>query len=189
MDKRTTKNGKLRNEWDLTGKLNRVTTPKNNWVFITEYEYYRITPNTEKVYGKIIKNPYLYCVLPMNIKALVKESNIPIWQICQAVGISMFDLRKLMWLKTDVAVEVLNTMYEYLKQNAPYETPRVKLLNKEAMKDLMFEYDLRDKTISDKTGVPVDTIKKIKAGDMTVSFDDWYSVSCFVSDFYEVNNR
>ena len=57
------------------------------------------------------------------------------------------------------------------------------------MKDLMFEYDLRDKTISDKTGVPVDTIKKIKAGDMTVSFDDWYSVSCFVSDFYEVNNR
>ena len=68
MDKRTTKNG-LKNEWDLTGKLNRVTTPKNNWVFITEYEYYRITPNAEKVYGKIIKNPYLYCVLPMNIKA------------------------------------------------------------------------------------------------------------------------
>ena len=94
-----------------------------------------------------------------------------------------------MWLKTDVAVEDLNTMYEYLKQNAPYETPRVKLLNKEAMKDLMFEYDLRDTAISDKTGVPVDTIKKIKAGDMTVSFDDWYSVSCFVSDFYEVNNR
>ena len=57
------------------------------------------------------------------------------------------------------------------------------------MKDLMFEYDLRDKAISDKTGVPVDTIKKIKAGDMTVSFDDWYSVSCFVNDFYEVNNR
>jgi hypothetical protein len=49
MDKRSTKNG-LKNEWDLTGKLNRVTTPKNNWVFITEYEYYRITPNTEKVY-------------------------------------------------------------------------------------------------------------------------------------------
>ena len=37
MDKRTTKNG-LKNEWDLTGKLNRVTTQKGNYVFITETE-------------------------------------------------------------------------------------------------------------------------------------------------------
>lgn len=188
MDKRTTKAG-LKNEWDLTGKLNRVTTPKNNWVFITEYEYYRITPNTEKVYGKIIKNPYLYCVLPMNIKALVKQSNLPVWQIAQAVGISVFDLRKLMWLKTDVSIGVLNTLYEYLKQNAPYETPRIKLLNKEAMKDLMFEYDLRDSLISRETGVSVDTIKKMKAGDLSISFDDYYKVSCFVNDFYVVNGR
>ena len=125
----------------------------------------------------------------MNIRALVAQSNIPIWQICEAVGISKYDLVKLMWTKTDVSVGVLNTLFEYLRQNAPYETPRVKILNKEAMKDLMFEYDLRDTAISDKTGVPVDTIKKIKSGDMTVSFNDWYSVSCFVNDFYEVNNR
>lgn len=188
MDKRKTTDG-IKNQWDLTGKLKRVTTPKNNWVFITELEYYRITPDTEKVYGKIIKNPYLYCVLPMNIKALIKESNLPVWQICQAVGISMFDLRKLMWLKTDVSVGVLNTLYEYLKQNAPYEVPRIKLLNKEALKDLMFEYDLRDKLISENTGVSVDTIKEIKNGVQTVSFEDWYNVSCFVNDFYEVNNR
>lgn len=188
MDKRTTKDG-LKNEWDLTGKLNRVTTPKNNWVFITEYEYYRITPNTEKVYGKIIKNPYLYCVLPMNIKALVKESNIPIWQICEAVGISMFDLRKLMWIKTDVSVGVLNTLYEYLRQKAPYEVPSVKLLNKEALKDLMFEYDIRDSLISEQTGVDLDIIKQIKAGDLNVSFEDYYIVSCFVNDFYTVNDR
>jgi hypothetical protein len=188
MDKRKTTNG-IKNQWDLTGKLKRVTTPKNNWVFITELEYYRITPDTEKVYGKIIKNPYLYCVLPMNIKALVKESNLPVWQICEAVGISMFDLRKLIWLKTDVSVGVLNTLYEYLKQNAPYEVPRVKLLNKEALKDLMFEYDLRDKLISEKTGVSLDTIKDIKKGVQEVSFEDWYTVSCFVNDFYEVNNR
>src|SRR5210317_685511 len=163
MDKRKTTDG-IKNQWDLTGKLKRVTTPKNNWVFITELEYYRITPDTEKVYGKIIKNPYLYCVLPMNIKALVKESNLPVWQICEAVGISMFDIRKLIWLKTDVSVGVLNTLYEYLKQNAHYEVPRVKLLNKEALKDLMFEYDLRDKLISEKTGVSLDTIKDIKIG-------------------------
>jgi hypothetical protein len=188
MDKRKTTDG-IKNQWDLTGKLKRVTTPKNNWVFITELEYYRITPDTEKVYGKIIKNPYLYCVLPMNIKALVKESNLPVWQICEAVGISMFDLRKLIWLKTDVSVGVLNTLYEYLKQNAPYEVPRVKLLNKEALKDLMFEYDLRDKLISEKTGVSLDTIKDIKKGVQEVSFEDWYTVSCFVNDFYEVNNR
>lgn len=186
MDKKQTRNG-LRNEWDLTGKLNRVTTLKGNWVFITEYEYYRITPDLDKVYGKIIKNPYVYCVLPMNIKALVKESNMPIWQICQAVGISMFDLRKLMWLKTDVSVGVLNTMFEYLRQNAPYEVPRVKLLNSNALKDLMFEYDIRNKLISDETGVDLETIKQIKAGDMTVSFEDWYTVSCFVNDFYQVN--
>lgn len=186
MDKRKTTDG-IKNQWDLTGKLKRVTTPKNNWVFITELEYYRITPDTEKVYGKIIKNPYLYCVLPMNIKALIKESNIPVWQICEAVGISMFDLRKLMWVKTDVSVGVLNTLYEYLKQNAPYEVPRVKLLNKEALKDLMFEYDLRDKLVSEQTGVSVDTIRDIKNGVQTVSFQDWYKVSCFVNDFYEVN--
>ena len=186
MDKKQTRNG-LKNEWDLTGKLNRVTTLKGNWVFITEYEYYRITPDLDKVYGKIIKNPYVYCVLPMNIKALVKESNMPIWQICQAVGISMFDLRKLMWLKTDVSVGVLNTMFEYLRQNAPYEVPRVKLLNSNALKDLMFEYDIRNKLISDETGVDLETIKQIKAGDMTVSFEDWYTVSCFVNDFYQVN--
>jgi len=186
MDKKQTRNG-LKNEWDLTGKLNRVTTLKGNWVFITEYEYYRITPDLDKVYGKIIKNPYVYCVLPMNIKALVKESNLPIWQICQAVGISMFDLIKLMWLKTDVSVGVLNTMFEYLRQNAPYEVPRVKLLNSNALKDLMFEYDIRNKLISDETGVDLETIKQIKAGDMTVSFEDWYTVSCFVNDFYQVN--
>ena len=186
MDKKQTRDG-LKNEWDLTGKLNRVTTLKGNWVFITEYEYYRITPDLDKVYGKIIKNPYVYCVLPMNIKALVKESNMPIWQICQAVGISMFDLRKLMWLKTDVSVGVLNTMFEYLRQNAPYEVPRVKLLNSNALKDLMFEYDIRNKLISDETGVDLETIKQIKAGDMTVSFEDWYLVSCFVNDFYQVN--
>lgn len=186
MDKKQTRNG-LKNEWDLTGKLNRVTTLKGNWVFITEYEYYRITPDLDKVYGKIIKNPYVYCVLPMNIKALVKESNMPIWQICQAVGISMFDLRKLMWFKTDVSVGVLNTMFEYLRQNAPYEVPRVKLLNSNALKDLMFEYDIRNKLISDETGVDLETIKQIKAGDMTVSFEDWYLVSCFVNDFYQVN--
>ena len=58
MDKKQTRNG-LRNELDLTGKLNRVTTLKGNWVFITEYEYYRITPDLDKVYGKIIKNPYV----------------------------------------------------------------------------------------------------------------------------------
>ena len=99
----------------------------------------------------------------------------------------MFDLRKLMWLKTDVSVGVLNTMFEYLRQNAPYEVPRVKLLNSNALKDLMFEYDIRNKLISDETGVDLETIKQIKAGDMTVSFEDWYTVSCFVNDFYQVN--
>tara|TARA_B100001996_G_C18548243_1_gene549736 strand:- start:16 stop:582 length:567 start_codon:yes stop_codon:yes gene_type:complete len=188
MDKRTTKNG-IKNQWDLTGKLNRVTTLKGNYVFITEYEYYRITPDLEKVYGKIIKNPYLYCVLPMNIKALIKESNMPIWQICEAVGISMFDLRKLIWIKTDVTVEVLNTLYEYLKQNAPYEVPKVKLLSKDAMKDLMFEYDIRDGLIAEQTGIDLETIKQIKAGDLNVSFKDYYDVSCFVNDFYVVNDR
>ena len=55
------------------------------------------------------------------------------------------------------------------------------------MKDLMFEYDLCDKAISEQTGVSVDTIKMIKAGDLSVSFEDWYLVSCFVNDFYVVN--
>ena len=76
MDKRTIKNG-LKNEWDLTGKLNRVTTQKGNYVFITDYEYYRLVPGSD-IYGKIIKFPYIKLIRPENLKSEMKKHEISI---------------------------------------------------------------------------------------------------------------
>ena len=183
MDKRTTKNG-LKNEWDLTGKLNRVTTQKGNYVFITDYEYYRLVPGSD-IYGKIIKYPYIKIVSPHTLKSEMKKHGVSVSYLSEKTNISSWDLFKLMYMKNiDVSLDAMAVIYNLIQEVADSQVSHIKVLSHQALKDLMFEFDVRDGDLSKYSGVNRETIKKIKKGDTSVGYALYESVSQHMYDLY-----
>ena len=183
MDKRTIKNG-LKNEWDLTGKLNRVTTQKGNYVFITDYEYYRLVPGSD-IYGKIIKFPYIKLIRPENLKSEMKKHEISIAYLSHKTNISNWDLMKLMYMKNvDVSLDAMSVIYNLIQEQASSQVSHIKVLSHRALKDLMFVFDVRDSDLIEHTGVDRETIKKIKQGDTSVAYTLYENVSQHMYDLY-----
>ncbi|OUW68867.1 MAG: hypothetical protein CBD62_01210 [Candidatus Pelagibacter sp. TMED202] len=187
MDKRTTKNG-LKNEWDLTGKLNRVTTQRGNFVFITDYEYYRLVPGSD-IYGKIIKYPYIKLITPENLKSEMKKHDISVSYLSHKTNISSWDLMKLMYLKNvDVSLDAMSVIYNLIQEIADTQVSHIKVLSHQALKDLMFEFDVRDSDLVEHSGVDREIIRKIKKGDTSVGYTLYESVSKHMYDLYMMTN-
>tara|TARA_B100000287_G_scaffold400115_1_gene419031 strand:- start:744 stop:1355 length:612 start_codon:yes stop_codon:yes gene_type:complete len=189
MDKRQTRDGVRKNEWDLTGKLNRVTTLKGNYVFITDYEYYRIVPSSD-IYGKIISRPYTRIIPPEFLSKVIKVSGLSKSTVAEAVGVSRNTLYYIMWGKTkSPSVEILAKLYDLFDSLMERELPYIKVLNDQAIKDLMFEFDIRNKDIVQHVPISSDTVSRIKNGDKTVGYIHYKAMSDFVMDHYQhINN-
>lgn len=178
MDKRKTGHG-LKNEWDLTGKLFRVTTSRGNYVFITDYEYYRLVPDSS-IYGKIIKQPYLKAALPKYVPLNLLSKNMRDELLSNETFLDLLKFRFGLTknVKVSTAINIFNVL------NTKYKLIYTRLLSNKALKDLMFEFDIRDKDIFDNTGVELEIIKRIKDGDLRVNLSDYELVSNFVYDHY-----
>ncbi len=187
MDKRRTKN-EVKNEWDLTGKLNRVTTQKGNYVFITDYEYYRLRPGSD-INGKIIKYPYIRLITPLTLKAEMKKSNISVSYLSEKTNIGFFDLMRLMYFKnTDASVDAMSVIYNLIQEVSEEQVSHIKLFSYQALKDLMFEFDVRDSDLAEFSGVDRETIRKIKKGDTSVGYVLYEKVSQHLYDIYMMTN-
>ena len=187
MDKRTTKNG-LKNEWDLTRKLNRVTTQKGNYVFITDYEYYRLVPGSD-IYGKIIKFPYIKIILPQTLKSEMKRHGVSVSYLSEKTNISSWDLFKLMYMKNvDVSLDAMAVIYNLIQEVADTQVSHIKVFSHQALKDLMFEFDVRDGELSEQSGVDRHTIKNIKKGDTSIGYQLYQKVSQHMYDLYMMTN-
>tara|TARA_B100001996_G_scaffold381525_1_gene371135 strand:+ start:1845 stop:2456 length:612 start_codon:yes stop_codon:yes gene_type:complete len=185
MDKRKTRDGIRKNEWDLTGKLNRVTTLKGNYVFITDYEYYRIVPSSD-IYGKIIPDPYIRMIPPEFLAKVIKASGLSKTTIAEAVGIDRGTLYYIMWGRTkSPSVETLSNLYKLFNGLSENDLPYVKVLNHKVIKDLMYEFEIRNKDIVQHVPISSDTVSRIKNGDNSVGYLHYQAMSNFVMDHYQ----
>ena len=115
----------------------------------------------------------------------MKRHGVSISYLSEKTNISSWDLFKLMYMKNiDVSLDAMAVIYNLIQEVADSQVSHIKVLSHQALKDLMFEFDVRDGDLSKYSGVNRETIKKIKKGDTSVGYALYESVSQHMYDLY-----
>ena len=82
----------------------------------------------------------------------------------------------------------MSVIYNLIQEIADTQVSHIKVLSHQALKDLMFEFDVRDSDLVEHSGVDREIIRKIKKGDTSVGYTLYESVSQHMYDLYMMTN-